>query len=662
MLNLQGKINEIKDAKDNIKAAIIAKGVSPSGNISTYAVAIGQIDTTNNQTKTVTTNGVVRYDDGYTGLEQVTVNVNQATQSKNITANGTYTPAMGYIGFNEVVVDVPFFTEDITVNPSTSQQIIQTEVDGIKKVTVNPVTSSIDANIVATNIKSGVNILGVNGSVVELKGQTKTLSLTTSGTSTISPDPTYNGITSISITPNLQSKTATVNGTITADSGYCGLSEVDVDVDLNLQNKTFTQNGTYTADSGYTGFDRVTVNVNLSLQTKTITANGDYRPDSGYNGFENVTVNVQPNLQNKTVTVNGSYTADSGYDGLGTVTVNTQSVKNTTATIITNGTYTPSSSYTGYSSVTVNVPQSIITGSGIPRVVDNGIYSQPITQFGFSLPNGVTNLGKNALYGAFMGCTNLVNCDISSLTTLTNDEALSNFCRGCTNLTGTLDLSNLTTINGISIMEYAFPGASFTDINFSSLETINGRNAMNNAFYSCDGLTSISFPSLTTVSGYASMSSAFTRCSNLIEVDLSSLITINDNNTFNHAFDYCTKLTTIDLSSLTTITGSGLAAFSMFNTALTTVLLTSLSSITGSNALQFAFQRCTQLSSLSFPSLNSASFGTNTNQFNLMLSQVTGCTVHFPSNLQSVIGSWSDVTNGFGGTNTTVLFDLPATT
>ena len=44
-----------------------------------------------------------------------------------------------------------------------------------------------------------------------------------------------------------------------------------------------------------------------------------------------------------------------------------------------------------------------------------------------------------------------------------------------------------------------------------------------------------------------------------------------------------------------------------------------------------------------------------------MLQGVTGCTVHFPSNLQSVIGSWSDVTAGFGGTNTTVLYDLPAT-
>ena len=44
-----------------------------------------------------------------------------------------------------------------------------------------------------------------------------------------------------------------------------------------------------------------------------------------------------------------------------------------------------------------------------------------------------------------------------------------------------------------------------------------------------------------------------------------------------------------------------------------------------------------------------------------MLQSVTGCIVHFSSNLQSVIGSWADVTAGFGGTNTTVLFDLTAT-
>ena len=62
-----------------------------------------------------------------------------------------------------------------------------------------------------------------------------------------------------------------------------------------------------------------------------------------------------------------------------------------------------------------------------------------------------------------------------------------------------------------------------------------------------------------------------------------------------------------------------------------------------------------------FPALTSTSFGSNTNQFYQMFSVANSATVHFPSNLQSVIGSWSDVISGFGGTNTTVLFDLPAT-
>ena len=101
------------------------------------------------------------------------------------------------------------------------------------------------------------------------------------------------------------------------------------------------------------------------------------------------------------------------------------------------------------------------------------------------------------------------------------------------------------------------------------------------------------------------------------------------------AFQGCKNLTSVDLSSLTTISGMGMYR---------------------------AFYNCTSLKSLSFPALTSTSFGSYTNQFNSMLSGVTGCTVHFPSNLQSVIGSWSDVTAGFGGTNTTVLFDLPATT
>ena len=155
---------------------------------------------------------------------------------------------------------------------------------------------------------------------------------------------------------------------------------------------------------------------------------------------------------------------------------------------------------------------------------------------------------------------------------------------------------------------------------------------------------------------------AFYLCPNLTSVDLSNLSTLSGSDALSNAFGRCTDLTSVDLSSLSTISGSSalLRAFSSC-TLLTSVDLSNLSKVSGDSALQQAFDRCTNLKELSFPALTSKSFGLNTNQFNSMLYRVTGCTVHFPSNLESVIGSWSDVTSGFGGKSTQILFDLPAT-
>lgn len=56
--------------------------------------------------------------------------------------------------------------QDRTVTPSTSKQTIKKTSNsyyGLGTVTVSAVTAAIDANIVAGNIKSGVTILGVEG-------------------------------------------------------------------------------------------------------------------------------------------------------------------------------------------------------------------------------------------------------------------------------------------------------------------------------------------------------------------------------------------------------------------------------------------------------------------------------------------------------------------
>lgn len=105
--------------------------------------------------------------------------------------------------------------QEKTAEPKTSSvDVIPDEgFDGLSKVTVEPVTSSIDENIVPENIKKDISILGVTGTMEE------------------------------ATEPTLQEKTAepkTTSQTITPDEGYDGLSQVVVDkvdssIDANIK-------------------------------------------------------------------------------------------------------------------------------------------------------------------------------------------------------------------------------------------------------------------------------------------------------------------------------------------------------------------------------------------------------------------------------------------
>lgn len=131
---------------------------------------------------------------------------------------------------------------------------------------------------------------------------------------------------------------------------------------------------------------------------------------------------------------------------------------------------------------------------------------------------------------------------------------------------------------------------------------------------------------------------------------------------FNKFYIFGDTITSLDFSSINNISGAQAFAYAFqLCTGITTALFTNLQTLTGAGVFYFAFRRCTALQTIYFNSLTSNSFGTSTNQFQSMLDGVTSCTVHFPSNLQSVIGNWTDVQSGFGGTNTTILFDLEAT-
>lgn len=88
MTTIAEKLTIINNAFKAIKQAIINKGGTTSGNVTTYAQAISNIpsggSTINNQDKTFTTNGIYTADSGYTGLGTVTVNVSGGESETSI--------------------------------------------------------------------------------------------------------------------------------------------------------------------------------------------------------------------------------------------------------------------------------------------------------------------------------------------------------------------------------------------------------------------------------------------------------------------------------------------------------------------------------------------------------------------------------------------------
>lgn len=352
-----------------------------------------------------------------------------------ITSNGNYTADEQYSGFGLVRVQVPEpIYDELTVTPKTTAQTLNPLNDAFSVVYVNPVTSSIDSNIAAGNIKKGVSILGVTGTLEftteeltvtpttakQVKTPTKngyskvTVNAVTSAIdgnilpANIAQGVVILGVTGTAVLSNETSRNITTNGTYSPEAPYTGFSSVVVDVKVEheaLDVTPTTSLQTFTAVDQYHGYSPVTVQAvtadidsnivagniksgvtilgvtgtltELKGQTKTITANGTYTPDSGYNGFTSVTVNVNTvKNQDKTITANGTYTPDAGYTGFGKVTVNINTVNNTNLTVTpktTSQSFTPASPYTGYGNVTVNAVTSAIDSNITAANIKSGV-------------------------------------------------------------------------------------------------------------------------------------------------------------------------------------------------------------------------------------------------------------------------------------------------
>lgn len=323
----------------------------------------------NNQNKTVspsTSSQTVEADSGYSGLGTVTVNavtsaIDANIQAENIldgvTILGVTGTDLGYqagydegeaagetagyqsgyeAGYEQGQSECPEPTlSNLNITPSTNAQEYNpaiSGVDGYSLVSVSAVTSAIDQNITAGNIKNGVSILGVTGSYnPQPRLQSKDDINPTTSIQGVSPDPGYDGLSYVGINgvtaaidnniqagniksgvtilgvtgnynpqPNLQSKSVnptTSAQTVSPDSGYDGLSQVSVAavtsaIDANIAASNI-KNGV--SILGVTGNVVEAIYDSNNEFLSDVTGRYTIDPSTGKNAFSNFEVTVDAN-------------------------------------------------------------------------------------------------------------------------------------------------------------------------------------------------------------------------------------------------------------------------------------------------------------------------------------------------------------------------------
>ena len=280
----------------------------------------------------------------YSVLQKPIIN----NQDITITSNGNYYPSDDYTGFGLVRVNVPEASfEEITINPSTSTQILTPTSSGYSKVTVNAVTNSIDPNIVPSNILKGVKILGITG---EIDTSTEDITITPS-TNTQTFTPTSGGFYNVTV----NAVSSIVDSNIKPENIKLGtniLGTIGSLVPVNNTTKNIYENGTYIPSEEFTGFSSVTVDINTVNNTDiTINTNGTYTPPSPYTGYETVVVDVNT-VNNTTLTVNPTKTEQ---------------------------VFNPPSPYTGYETVTIRPVTASIDNNIAPQYIKKNIVILGIT-------------------------------------------------------------------------------------------------------------------------------------------------------------------------------------------------------------------------------------------------------------------------------------------
>ena len=154
----------------------------------------------------------------------------------------------------------------------------------------------------------------------------------------------------------------------------------------------------------------------------------------------------------------------------------------------------------------------------------------------------IMNDDFNNCYSMFSSCDRLTSLDLSNFST-SNALTMTEIFYGCSNLTS-LYLSNFSTSN-VTDMRYMFYDCkSLTSVTFgNNFDTSNVTN-MKSMFYGCTNLTSLDLSNFNT-SNVTSMYSMFQTCSGLTSVTFGSQADVSKVTDYSYMFRYITTTGTL---------------------------------------------------------------------------------------------------------------------